>query len=240
MKAITRRHGWIILVTTLCVLRVLVLFAARPAQKLNSKVWTFDRLDRIGGFPTTVLGHPRLINTPLGKAVEFNGVDDALFIENHPLAGFHNFTFEAFFRPDRGGAAEQRWFHLSERNPSTGEDRNTRVLFETRVIEDQWCLDAFVNTNLGSITLLDRNRLHPLAAWYHVAMVYDGKELKSYVNGALEGTGPLQFSPQGTGHSSVGVRINRMYYFKGAVRQARFTPRALPPREFMKLPSAVH
>ena len=163
MKAITRRHGWIILVTTLCVLRVLVLFAASPAQKLNSKVWTFDRLDRIGGFPTTVLGHPRLINTPLGKAVEFNGVDDALFIENHPLA-----------------------------------------------------------------------------AWYHVAMVYDGKELKSYVNGALEGTGPLQFSPQGAGHSSVGVRINRMYYFKGAVRQARFTPRALPPREFMKLPSAVH
>ncbi len=231
MKAITKRYGLVILVAILC--------AASPAQKLNSTVWTFDRLDRIGGFRTTVLGHPRLINTPLGKAVEFNGVDDALFIENHPLAGFQTFTFEAFFRPDRGGAAEQRWFHLAERNPNTGEDTNTRVLFETRIIEDQWCLDAFVNTNLGSITLLDRSRLHPLAAWYHVAMVYDGKELKSYVNGALEGSGPLQFAPQGAGHSSVGVRINRMYYFKGAVRQARFAPQALPPQEFMKLPSAV-
>ena len=226
VKDIIKPHTWIIFAATL---------AASPAQKLNSTVWTFDRLERIGGFPTTVLGHPRLINTLLGKAVEFNGVDDALFIENHPLAGFQRFTFEAFFRPDRGGAAEQRWFHLSERNSTTGEDTNTRVLFETRIIEDQWCLDAFVNTNLGSLTLLDRDRLHPLAAWYHVAMVYDGKELKSYVNGTLEGSGPLQFSSQGAGHSSVGVRINRMYYFKGAVRQARFTPRALTPQEFMKL-----
>lgn len=202
-------------------------------------MWTFDRLDKIGGFPATVLGHPRLINTPLGKAIEFNGVDDALFIENHPLAGMETFTFEAFFRPDRGGAAEQRWFHLSERDPKTGEDTNTRVLFETRVIGEQWCLDSFINTPLGSQTLLDRSLLHPLDAWHHVAMVYDGKEFRSYVNGVLEGKAPLQFSPQGPGRSSVGVRINRMYYFKGAVRQARFTPRALAPAEFLKLPAHV-
>jgi hypothetical protein len=69
-------------------------------------------------------------------------------------------------------------------------------------------------------------------------MVYDGKELRSYVNGTLEGKAPLQFSPQGPGHSSVGVRINRMYYFKGAVRQARFTPRALEPAGFLKMTSS--
>jgi hypothetical protein len=212
------------------------LMAVIPRAKQSATVWTFDRLDRIGGFPVTVLGHPRVINTPFGKAIEFNGVDDAIFIENHPLAGAETFTFEAFFRPDRGGATEQRWFHLSERDPKTGEDTDTRVLFETRLIGDQWCLDAFVNTPKGSQTLLNRDLLHSLDMWFHVAMVYDGRELRSYVNGVLEGKGPLQFSPQGPGHSSVGMRINRMYYFKGAVRQARFTPRVLAPDDLLKLP----
>ena len=32
---------------------------------------------------------------------------------------------------------------------------------------------------------------------------------------SVAGVCSLQFSPQGPGHSSVGVRIDRMYYFKG-------------------------
>ena len=66
------------------------------------KVWSFDRLANIGGNPTTVLGEPRLVDTPLGKVLEFDGVDDALFIDDHPLAGTRAFTFEVVFRPDGG------------------------------------------------------------------------------------------------------------------------------------------
>ena len=88
-----------------------------------------------------MLGHPRVIETPLGKAVEFNGVDDGLQIDIHPLAGAETFTWEAIFRPD-GGNAEQRWFHLEE-NPATGSDADNRMLFEIRVIDGRWCLDAF-------------------------------------------------------------------------------------------------
>src|SRR5947209_3401909 len=76
------------------------------------EIWTFDRTDSIGGHPTTILGHPHVIDTPAGKAVEFNGVDDALYVNIHPLAGAETFTWEAIFRPD-GGAPEQRWFHLA-------------------------------------------------------------------------------------------------------------------------------
>ena len=219
---------------------IAILTAAIPLAALRetprSTVWTFDRLDKIGGFSTAVLGHPRIVKTPLGKAIEFNGVDDALFVENHPLAGMRTFTFEALFRPDPGGAAEQRWFHLAERDPKTGMDTNTRVLFEIRVVGDQWCLDAFINTRRGSQTLLDRNLLHPLGRWYRVAMVYDGAEFRSYVDGVLQGKAMVPFEAQGSGHSSIGVRINKVDYFKGAVRQARFTPRALRPQEFMKSP----
>jgi hypothetical protein len=218
----------------------LVTFAILAAllQTPRTTVWTFDRLDKIGGYQTTVLGHPKIVNTPVGKAIEFNGVDDALFVENHPLAGMRTFTFEALFRPAPGGAPEQRWFHLSERDPKTGMDTNTRVLFEIRVIEDQWCLDAFLFTPRGNQTLLDRTLLHPLGKWYRVAMVYDGAEFRSYVDGVLQGKAMVPFEPQGPGHSSIGVRINKVNYFKGAVRQARFTPRALPPQEFLKPPKS--
>ena len=79
-----------------------------------------------------------MIDTALGKAVEFNGVDDALSFDVHPLANAETFTWEAVFRPD-GGAVEQRWFHLNE-NPATGADTENRMLFEIRVIDGQWWL----------------------------------------------------------------------------------------------------
>lgn len=196
---------------------------------LNAEtVWRFDRLDSIGGHKTTVLGQPKVIDTPLGKAVEFDGVDDALFIENHPLAGAKTFTWEAIFRPD-GGQFEQRWFHLSENGSEN------RMLYEIRVVGDKWYLDSFNQTGDQGKALMNREALHPLGQWHHVATVYDGKVFRNFVNGVEEGSAEIQFAPQGDGRSSVGVRINKVFYFKGAVHSARFTRRALTPSEFQKL-----
>jgi len=204
-----------------------------PSTMTDSETWTFDRLDEIGGHRTSVLGDPRVIETPLGRAIEFDGADDAIFLDVHPLANAETFTWEAVFRPD-GGAEEQRWFHLNE-NPATGADGENRMLFEIRVIDDQWCLDAYVQTGAVNKALLDRSRLQPLGDWYHVAAVYDGREFRSYVNGELDGAAELDLVPQAEGRSSVGVRINKVHYFKGAIRQARFTRRALAPGEFLKV-----
>ena len=49
------------------------------------------------------------------------------------------------------------------------------------------------------------------------------------LGGELQGEAEIAFTPQGEGAASVGTRINRRNYFKGAIRQARFTPRALTP-----------
>lgn len=202
----------------------------------DTAVWTFDRLENIGGHKTTVLGQPKVIDSPIGKAVEFDGVDDALLIDNHPLAAATTFTWEAIFRPD-GGQTEQRWFHLSEQNPATGLDTDNRMLFEIRVVGDKWLLDSYNQSGTASKALMNRAALHPLGAWYHVASVYDGKEFRNYVDGVLEGAAQLQLAPHGPGHASVGVRINRVFYFRGAVHVARFTRRALSPSEFLKPPS---
>jgi hypothetical protein len=56
----------------------------------------------------------------------------------------------------------------------------------------------------------------------------------------MQGEGELHLAAQGPGHSSIGTRINQRDYFKGAIFEARFTPRALKPKEFLKMPPVVH
>jgi hypothetical protein len=212
--------------------------SAAPADPPAAEIWTFDNLRKIGGHDVTVLGHPKVIDSNIGKAVEFNGVDDALLIDVHPLAGAKTFTWEAIFRPD-GGAFEQRWFHLAERDSKTGEDTGNRMLFEVRIIDNgsKWYLDSYYEMAGVRSTLMNREAIHPVGPWYHTAAVYDGQTFSNYVDGVQQKTAKAQLPPQGPGHTSVGVRINRLYYFKGAVRMARFTRRALSPSEFLKVPA---
>ena len=129
-----------------------------PPPPPAAVTWKFDSIDQIAGHKTTVLGHPKVIDSPVGKAVEFNGVDDALFVDVHPLAGAETFTWEILFRPDLGGAPEQRFFHMAEKDPKTGEDSNTRLLSEIRVIGDRWCLDSFALSGSESKALIDREK----------------------------------------------------------------------------------
>ena len=199
--------------------------ASRPGE-----TWRIDNIVRIGDHAVEVLGHPRVVTAPGGKAVEFNGIDDALFLDVHPLAGAETWTWEVVFRPDRGGAPEQRFFHLQE------DGTDNRMLFEIRVIGDEWCLDSFAKGGDGSQALLDRTKLHPLGAWYHAAAVYDGRQFRNYVDGVPEGAAEVRLEPQKAGRTSLGVRINKVNYFKGAISAARMTPRVLRPQEFMKKP----
>ncbi len=213
------------------------------AQAQEQTLWKFDSLTRIGGLAPRVEGAPVLVDSPLGKAVQFNGKDDALFFPGRPLVGARTFTIEAIFRPD-GGDFQQRWMHIAETDPATGldaspagtSDTNPRFMFEIRVVKDQWYLDAFVNSKAGSKALAFPEKLHPIGPWYAVAQTYDGKTYRSYVNGVLEGEADTAFTPHGPGHAMVGARMNHVNYFHGAIAQARFTAHALPPQEFLKAP----
>lgn len=216
-----------------------------PKDKTSNVSWRFDNLDRVGNYPVRVEGQPRRIATPAGPAIEFDGVDDALLIPAHPLAGATRFTFEAIFRPE-GGAFEQRWFHLAEADPTAAagtyppvKPSGPRFLFEIRVVNDNWYLDAFTAGPGYSSTLAAKEKLYQTGRWYHVAQTYDGHIYRSYVDGQLQAESPLTFVPQGPGYASVGTRINRRNFFHGAIYAARFTPRALTPEEFMKIPAGL-
>jgi len=160
----------------------------------DQTLWKFNNLSRIGGQTPKVEGAPQLVDSPVGKAVQFNGADTALFFSSRPLVGAKTFTIEAIFRPE-GGEFQQRWMHIAETDPKTGldanpggtSDPNPRFMFEIRMVKDQWYLDAFVNSKAGSKALTFPEKLHPVGPWYAVEQTYDGKTYRSYVNGVLEG-----------------------------------------------------
>lgn len=189
--------------------------------------WKIDRLDKIGGQATATIGNPQVINTANGKAVLFDGVDDGLVVNGNPIAGAAAFTVEAVFRPEVGGTFEQRWFHLQQ------EANDNRVLLEIRLTGDQWFLDTFIKSGENKLTLYSENFKHKAGEWYHVALVFDGTTMRHFVDGKEELSGALVIQPLGSGSTSIGVRMNRVFWFKGAVRKARFTLRALSPSEFM-------
>jgi hypothetical protein len=81
------------------------------------ETWQIDNLSLVGSYPVTVRGDPRVIDTPAGPAVEFDGVGDAIFLATHPLEGMSEFTVEIVFRPDAHGAREQRFFLTCRRAP---------------------------------------------------------------------------------------------------------------------------
>jgi hypothetical protein len=191
--------------------------------------WTVDNLKSIGGHAPRVEGSPKVVETDRGNAVQFDGVDDGLEIPALPLAGEREFTLEILFRPDPDGPEEQRFLHLQE------DASPSRFLIETRVRPDgTWHLDTYIETEVDNGKLIDPRKAHPTGSWYTAALTYDGRTMRHYVNGREELSRDLKFRPLTQGKTSIGMRINRVFWFKGAIRTVRFTPRGLPPADLLR------
>ena len=99
-----------------------------------------------------------------------------------------------------------------------------------------WSLDTYLRHREVGLTLLDRAKTHEAGQWAVVALTYDGKTMASYVNGERELTGEIAFAPLGAGRTSIGVRLNRVSWFKGRIHSIRISPRALTSAELMSVP----
>jgi hypothetical protein len=154
------------------------------------------------------------------KDAEFNGISGKLVIPENPLVGATAFSIEVRFRPQAGGEVEQRFLHIQ------GDD-GSRALLELRSTEAGWYGDVFVHFESGGKFLNDPALLHPFGGWMTMALVYDGKLLRQYVNGELELEGGAPGGILGAGKTSIGMRLNDISPFKGRIAAVRFTPEAL-------------
>jgi hypothetical protein len=64
--------------------------------------------------------------------------------------------------------------------------------------------------------------LHPADRWYWAAIVFDGKNMSAYVNGIKEKEGPSNFPALGSAQLSLGMRLNKVDWFKGEISEVRF------------------
>lgn len=194
--------------------------ALAPSETI---VWRIEDPKRVGGQVTTVLGSPRAIVEEGSKALHFNGTSDGLIVPRNPIQGLAAFTIEVRFKPDADGPEAQRFVHLEDANQN-------RALIETRVTPDkQWYLDTFLYSHPTEkgVTLVDKAKLHPCDRWYWGALVYDGKVMSHFVDGVFEQQGEIAFGPMVAGRTSVGVRLNQVFWFKGAIAEVRFHPLAV-------------
>ncbi len=196
-----------------------------------SIVWTLDNAESIGGHRPRLLGAPQITGAADGgPALQFNGKSDGLILPVNPLRGFSKFTIEVLFRPDANGLPAQRFVHIQD-------ERDSRIMIETRLIGGtSWSLDTFLRSGDSSRPLLDRTKRHPTGKWAWAALVYDGKTMADYVNGVKELEGPVDFAPMADGRMSLGVRLNRVYWFKGGIKEIRFSPTALSPDDLQHVP----
>jgi hypothetical protein len=185
-------------------------------------VWKLENVSRIGDYAATVVGSPRIEREGKATAICFDGASDAIFIPINPIAGWSQFTIEALIQPDATGPDEQRFLHIQD-------ERESRLLLETRLTENrEWALDTFLLASPEvRLTLLDREKLHSAEQWHWVALSFDGETMAHYVDGRKELEGEIAFRPMTSGRMSLGVRINKVSWYKGCIREVRFTPRAL-------------
>jgi len=200
------------------------------APSANTTLWQLDRVDRIGGYPTDRIGTPRIVDTDRGRAIAFDGVHDGLMVSGNPIAGLERFTIEIEIAPSVDGPEEQRFLHIEESGSAN------RALLELRMLPGQrWCLDAYLRYGEANLTLIDRTRTHTAGEWHTAALTFDGHTMSYYVDGQLEGSGPVAFRPLRDGRTSIGVRQNLVSFFKGRARQVRVTSDALQPAELLRV-----
>jgi hypothetical protein len=159
----------------------------------------------------TIIGVPQIIDCPYGKAVQFDGQDDAMILDTNLLVNMHQFTLEVIMRPDTNGQREQRFLHF-------GEVKGERVMIETRLTkDDRWYLDTYMKSGQTGLTLADTTKLHMLNQWYHIAFVVDDGKMQAYVNGNKELEGQIPFLPFTKGQISIGVRLNKVNWYRGVL-----------------------
>lgn len=205
------------------------LFGPAALAQGKAATWNFRSLKALGGYPVKVLGEPKVIAADKdGQAIAFDGQDDGLLLDVNPLAGATEFRIDVVLKPYDAYPenVEQRFLHIQ--HPA---DANRRLLLELRLTDGgQWFADYYLRTENGSLTLVDSTKTHPVDAWATVTMVYKNGQLTGYVNGVEQVSGKMEYLPiSAAASTSVGTRMDRRSWFRGAIKTMRFSPKATVP-----------
>lgn len=195
-------------------------------ETIAEREWLLADLLKDKSSNIEISGKPQIVNSPYGDAVSFNGIDNAFFLNELPLKSLQEFTVEMVFKPETNGVFEQRILHM-------GESTKDRILLEIRAVNNNWYFDGYAASGTNKKALIEEKLIHPLEQWYHVAFVVTPKSLTTFVNGKQELQEEFPFLPIESGQTSIGVRMNKVCWFKGAIYKIQITPKQIKPNDFI-------
>ena len=115
-----------------------------------------------------------------------------------------------------------------------------RALVELRLNGGRWALDSYLRHGTAQLTLLDPSRTHAVCVWQRgLDDVRRPHACATTSNGVEQGSGDVTFRPLVSGQTSIGVRQNRVSWFKGRIHTVRVTPSVLRPSQFLPVPTQV-
>ena len=192
--------------------------------------WNLKDPRQIDGVSTIIYGNPQVKVEGRDSSVYFNGINDGLVVPVIPIEGWQKFSIEVLFKPDADGPTAPRFIHFED----TLLNRGT---FELRLTKkNEWYFDGFLKngkTKKG-IALIDSTKLHAANKWYWAALVYDGNKMYSYINGQKELEAEMNFPAMTKGNISLGVRLNKVNWFKGQIRKVIFHSEAITAKNLQR------
>lgn len=168
-------------------------------------------------------GDPVWVEGKAGKALEFDGVDDFVFVEDSDsLDVVDTLTLEAWIKPAAIPASAER-----------------KLVYKTdayliKVKNSKLSADVHVNGWIGS---LYDTQATPLDEWYHLAVVYDGNAEILYINAVevdrKERAGSISTT---SGHLGIGAiqkqfNSNPYDFFTGVIDEIKIFSRSMDADE---------
>lgn len=174
----------VISVLLICSLLITSYCLANPVDDGLVAYWSFDEgagktaADVSGnGHDGTFEGAPKWVDGKFGTALDFDGEDDHVVVpDDDALDLTTNVTYMAWFSPNDA---------LTSRRMISKND-SVFIIFDFGNSKDS--IDFLVKPNNANIE--SKTTDWKVGQWYHFAGTFDGKTLKVYINGQLEGEKP--------------------------------------------------
>lgn len=167
------------------------------------------------------------VNGFFDSALEFNGVNSYLAINNSPSLNPEEITIAAWLRWDIDPELGANWASIVNKNVDSQyrlhhNRLNTRFEFAIRTGNGNRWVESLSSPVQG--------------VWYYLVGTYDGSQLKIYVNGQLENTNNHQAAIlSSTSWLAIGRRTSGDRSFEGLIDKVQIYNRALNDDEILDL-----
>ena len=202
-----------------------------PSQDLLA-AWHFDENggetlnDVIGSADGTLFNYPKWVDGKLGKALEFDGLNDYVRI-SYPSVFRRNtpFTWSVWMKPTKPITSHTYFMNYCWYTPygwaAQGNNR-LRFRFKTGTSGDYTWYERY--TDHGVITPFE---------WNHLILSYDGQYGRAYVNGVQQGGDLFVNGTVVIENRNVyfGSEYGRYYMYKGLLDEALYYGRAINDSE---------